>query len=265
MFNPWKEIRARYTFCPHAILLSTMLSTNNQRSAASGQRSVARSYLVTDRDDTISLTPSPDHLTIEPETPVAAIGIEEIRNLKTWAALKPFQTTFKVVLIRKAQNLTVEAQNAMLKLLEEPPEQTIIVLTVDDAKNLLPTVISRCTQLDSRTAEQLNGLEQEKIIEDTSLSGCQAACPVGEAVLGVKLSGCLADRFAFAEDLAGQGRETVTQTLSDWLKNLHSKLHQEKNPNQIAQVIKEVEVARRAILKNANARLTLENLMLKPN
>ncbi len=221
-------------------------------------RLTSRSYLITDRDSIISLSPCPDHLTIEPEIDTSSIGIEQIRDLKTWAQMKPFQTTLKVVLIKKAQNLTAEAQNAMLKLLEEPPRATAIILTVDDSKNLLPTITSRCTQiqLSSFSASQLLSFGLQKDITKSNLlklSSCQA----------VLLSGCLADRFAFAEDLASQGRETIVQTLSNWIKNLHSKLHQEENPSQIAQTIKDIEATRRAVLKNANARLAIENLMLE--
>lgn len=221
-------------------------------------RLTSRSYLITDRENSLILSPSPDHLTIEPETDTSSIGIEQIRGLKTWATLKPFQTTFKVVLIKKAQNLTVEAQNAMLKLLEEPPEATVIVLTVDDAKNLLSTVVSRCTQIFNSHPPAGGSIFNEFPIFNSKKTFRSSPPPSSPY-----LSPNLIDRFQFAEELAGQGRETATQTLSDWIKNLHNKLHQEKNPSQITQTIKDIEATRRAVLKNANARLALENLMLK--
>lgn len=238
-----------------------MLSTNNQEtedrkprkaSQRGKQRVDSRSYLVVDRNNTLVLSPSTDHSIIEPENTSASIGIKKIRDLKSWAKMKPFQTTLKVVLIKQAQNLTVEAQNAMLKILEEPPRATVIVLTVNDTKNLLPTIISRCTQM---TNEQMTNDKWKKVF---SISSSIPSFPSTPS-FPKEITEC----FAFAENLASQGREIITKTLSDWIKSLHKKLHQEENFGSIPQQIREIEKTRRAILKNVNARLALENLMLK--
>jgi len=61
--------------------------------------------------------------------------------------MKPYEAETRVVTISEAQNLNLEAGNALLKVLEEPPEHTIIILTALNTANLLPTVVSRCQEI----------------------------------------------------------------------------------------------------------------------
>src|SRR5579872_4392002 len=73
-----------------------------------------------------------------------SIGIEIVRKLQETTFLKPYKGNEKITIIKHAENLTIEAQNALLKLLEEPPIFVYIFLcsTTDDV--FLPTVLSRC-------------------------------------------------------------------------------------------------------------------------
>ena len=103
----------------------------------------SRAYLIIDLQNQLTLAPHPDHLIIQP-TDCPTITIDQIRNLIRWAHLKPFSKKQKTAIIQPAQKMTHQAQNALLKVLEEPPENTVIILTVDDPDNLLPTVRSRC-------------------------------------------------------------------------------------------------------------------------
>lgn len=77
--------------------------------------------------------------------PKQSIGIEEIKILQQKIYLKPMRSLDKAIIINDAQFLTTEAQNAMLKILEEPPEHTIILLTAESSESLLPTIMSRCS------------------------------------------------------------------------------------------------------------------------
>ena len=61
--------------------------------------------------------------------------------------LSPNEGNFKVCIIEQADKMTIQASNAFLKTLEEPPEDTIIILTTSKPNSLLPTIISRCQQL----------------------------------------------------------------------------------------------------------------------
>lgn len=82
------------------------------------------------------------------ESKKQSIGIARIRELKQTIFLRPISGNKKAVVILNAHTLTIEAQNAMLKILEEPPPGTILILVVNKKDNLLPTIISRCTFLE---------------------------------------------------------------------------------------------------------------------
>ena len=72
------------------------------------------------------------------------ISITQTRELIKFASLRPHNSTTKFALIDDAQFLTIEAQNSLLKLIEEPPVFLQIILSVDDPKNLIDTILSRC-------------------------------------------------------------------------------------------------------------------------
>src|SRR6185437_10060929 len=73
-----------------------------------------------------------------------SIGIEIIKQFQKKIFLKPIKSKEKLVIIEDAQALTPEAQNALLKLLEEPPAHTRIILGTENFDTLLPTIQSRC-------------------------------------------------------------------------------------------------------------------------
>ncbi len=74
------------------------------------------------------------------------ISIESIRNLKSFFELSSHKIDGnKVILINNAESLTLNAANALLKLLEEPPENSYIILTTQNISSLLPTIVSRCS------------------------------------------------------------------------------------------------------------------------
>lgn len=75
------------------------------------------------------------------------VKIDSVRKIKSFLALMPNEGALKFVVVHEAQLLTVEAQNAMLKLLEETPENRFIILLAQNADNLLPTVLSRLQQI----------------------------------------------------------------------------------------------------------------------
>jgi DNA polymerase-3 subunit delta' len=72
------------------------------------------------------------------------ISIHEIRSLIQRLALSAYEGSHKVVIIWHAEKMNNEASNALLKLLEEPPAGTFLILTAESPAQILPTVISRC-------------------------------------------------------------------------------------------------------------------------
>jgi len=103
----------------------------------------------------------PDFLLLEGSN---SISIAQIRNLERKLALKPYAARVKIALIHEAEKLTLPAQNALLKTLEEPPENSLIILTVPQAAFLLPTIISRCQVIRLKN-ERKTKIESEKIVE----------------------------------------------------------------------------------------------------
>lgn len=73
----------------------------------------------------------------------SAGGVGEIRRIKEAVSYLP-TGVFKVVILDEAHSMSREAFNALLKLLEEPPEHTVFILVTTDARAILPTVFSRC-------------------------------------------------------------------------------------------------------------------------
>ncbi len=87
----------------------------------------------------------PDIIYVKPSARV--IKIAQIRELCRCLAVKPYEARVRTVIVSDADRLNAEAGNALLKLLEEPPAQTILILTALQASDLLSTIVSRCQQI----------------------------------------------------------------------------------------------------------------------
>ncbi len=109
-----------------------------------------------------SIGNSADLLILEPIG--ESIGIAEVQEACYQLALKSLDDSLRILIVRDAHKLTIEAQNAFLKTLEEPSARAVIILTAPDKASLLPTITSRCksvsfqplsvTQLRSWLSEQ---------------------------------------------------------------------------------------------------------------
>lgn len=86
----------------------------------------------------------PDVSLIESAEGKDLIPIGQVRALREAAALRPYQGRRNVYIISRAEELTPQAADALLKTLEEPPPEVVIVLTATDAESLPETVVSRC-------------------------------------------------------------------------------------------------------------------------
>lgn len=76
-----------------------------------------------------------------------SIKIEQIRFLQGVINLKPFEGRVKVFVINNCQGLTEEAANCLLKVIEEPPLDSVIILITANPRSLLPTITSRCQKI----------------------------------------------------------------------------------------------------------------------
>src|SRR5262245_16504485 len=85
----------------------------------------------------------PDVLVVEPGDN-GNIKIEQVRDVVDRAGYRPFEGRRRVVIIDEADALMPQAQNALLKTLEEPPSSSVFLLITSRPDALLPTVLSRC-------------------------------------------------------------------------------------------------------------------------
>ena len=119
----------------------------------------------------------PDIIRITHEKP-NSIGVEDIRTqVNNDMGIKPYQGPYKVYLIEEAEKMTVQAQNALLKTLEEPPEYAVIIILTTNLETLLPTILSRCVVLNMKPVkdEQIKSfLMKEMEIPDYKADVCVA-------------------------------------------------------------------------------------------
>lgn len=105
-----------------------------------------------------------------------SIGIKEVNELSEWAYRKSDE--LRLLIIENAEVLTEQAQNSLLKLIEEPPENILITLVVSNINSILTTILSRCLIVDSQSLGtsavndkdivnfmQANYLERSRIID----------------------------------------------------------------------------------------------------
>ncbi len=92
----------------------------------------------------------PDIIFITHEKP-GTIGVDDIRRqINTDVAIKPYSGPKKIYIVSEGEKMTVQAQNALLKTLEEPPEYAVILILTDNVNTLLPTILSRCVVLNMK-------------------------------------------------------------------------------------------------------------------
>ena len=105
---------------------------------------------------------NPDYIFIEPDEK-GSIKIQQIRDIQKQIAEKPIISDKKVCIINDADLMTIEAQNCLLKTLEEPPEYMTIILIGSVESNFLPTIKSRCTIM---YFEKIHDEDMKKYIKD---------------------------------------------------------------------------------------------------
>ena len=128
----------------------------------------------------------PDLIRIEKGNPIApgvkkdrsTIPVEDIREMIRICSVRPTDGSMHIVLICDADKMTVQAQNCLLKTLEEPPADTCIILITEHTESLLTTVISRCRTVRVRAWEDeyiLSVLERNGAPKDRALEAAAAA------------------------------------------------------------------------------------------
>lgn len=127
---------------------------------------------------------------IHPDVTLVDLGDSEIkvdtaRMIRSDCAVLPNESARRVFLIRHAQNMNIAAQNALLKILEEPPAYAFFILMTENASAILPTILSRCTQfaLAPLAASELASLLREQYPEQ-SPEAIAAAAAASQGIAG---------------------------------------------------------------------------------
>jgi DNA polymerase-3 subunit delta' len=171
------------------------------------------------------------------------LKVDQVRELQHSLALAPYQARQRVALLLRFEEANLNAANALLKTLEEPPGQAILLLTASDAESLLPTIVSRCEVLRLRPLpldETARGLQERWQVDEKQahtlahLAGGRPGYAIGlhqqperleqrqawlETLYEI-LPGSRAQRFALADDLTKNKehtKERVRQMLNTWL------------------------------------------------
>ncbi|MEG1505318.1 MAG: DNA polymerase III subunit delta' [Lachnospiraceae bacterium] len=88
-----------------------------------------------------------------------SIGVDDIRiQINNDMGIKPYSSPYKIYIVNEGDKMTEQAQNAILKTIEEPPDYGIVLLLTNNTSHMLPTILSRCVRLD------LKALKEEQIV-----------------------------------------------------------------------------------------------------
>lgn len=177
------------------------------------------------------------------------ISIKQIRELRRYLSLSPHSSPYKVAIIKEVERMTAEAANALLKTLEEPKGDAVLILITNIPSALPDTIISRCEEIKFR-ATSLDKIPKDFIKEEYT------------DILGKPLN----DIFKDIEKISKTTQ--ITPLLDSWLfwfrdlllKNKKTKYSKE----QLVKILKEIQKTKGLILNtNINPRLALEVLVLE--
>lgn len=184
---------------------------------------------------------NPDLLQIRKLKDKKSIGIKQIRKAITFLTKKPFSHKNKGIIVESADLLTTQAQNALLKTLEEHPKFAYIILSTKTKDSLLTTVISRCKRVRVRELEDIKDIKLN--INDLLNE------PKGERITRVK-------KLAKKED------DRLLMILQGWVYQLRKNLDS-NNPSITARNIEKInKVLQDLEQTNINTKLALETLFL---
>ena len=180
---------------------------------------------------------------VEIITTEKAVGIGDIRNLQKNLFLKPLEGHKKAVILESFYGATIEAQNAFLKVLEEPPLSTVILILSTSLDFFLPTVLSRCKIIN---LEKTKKLTKEEISQNLELLNSLEKNHISNALV-------IAQNYS-------KDKETALDFLESLIISVHQNLGNDK---KLGRVLKKLQKTHTIIkTTNVNVRFALENLFL---
>ncbi len=187
-----------------------------------------------------------------------AVGIEDVRNIQKKLFLKPIKSKTKAVILEGSNGFTIEAQNALLKLLEEPPANTIVYTISTNKELLLPTILSRCKIIDLK--DMSFKLSKQEITQYLNVLISLPEKSVGEKLkLAQDITKNKDDVIPWLERMVLVTRQQLLETYNKKLSTLNSQLSTPQYLNLLISFQKTHTILKTT---NVNQRLTLENLFL---
>jgi DNA polymerase III subunit delta' len=150
----------------------------------------------------------PDLFQAEPEGATLTLKIERVRELVREIDARPFEATARAFVIDDAHTMTEQAQNALLKSLEEPPPTSHVMLVTPSPQTLLPTIRSRCQTV--RLGPLPAALLERELLARLSLSPAEARLRVSVS------GGSLGQALAFEGETYGALRDELLKTMAGW-------------------------------------------------
>ncbi len=181
----------------------------------------------------------PDLSIVQAEAEGAVLKVEQVRELQRSLALTPYEARYRVALLLRFEEANASASNALLKTLEEPAPQVLLILTAESAESLLPTIVSRCEVLRLRpsSVEQVAQELQERKGMAPDQADLLAHIAGGRVGYALRLSespeqleqrsawlddhqrllaASRVERFAYAEGIAKE-KDVMRKALAIWL------------------------------------------------
>jgi DNA polymerase III subunit delta' len=233
----------------------------------------------------------PDYINIAILEDKTRISVDQIRDLSAFLSLTPMESQWKIALIDDASQMNAQAANALLKTLEEPPDQSILIINTYRYGMLLPTIKSRCIKT------RFSGLSQGELIDivskvvDSSSENIQQGVDLcgGDVAQGVLLceSGVGDARGIFLQEMEAIGGVDLSVVcsmgeywgkperfanallmLKAWFQEqIRGSVNSNKGPESIRKWLSLAkwadEVMGQAMVVNLNKRLVLESLFIR--
>ena len=137
------------------------------------------------------------------------ISVDDIREqINDDIDIKPYSSRYKVYIIPDSEKMNIQAQNALLKTIEEPPEYAVIILITNNADTFLPTILSRCVLLNTRPVREESIYNQLKSEYDVSDYEAKVAISFANGNPGKAI------KLATSEDFADLKKTVVVTVIS---------------------------------------------------
>ncbi len=218
-------------------------------------------------------------------------GIDEVREIVQSLQLAPYQSVYRIAVVAHAEKLTIPALNSFLKTLEEPKDNTIIILTTENSKNLLDTITSRTRKVNFTTVndkvvfEYLNqelGVKRDLATKATTLaagrlgialnylddeSRAQSEITESDEFIRIFRSNSIADKLSFAKKFVGDKADLsgkLDRVAVRAREQLLSVISRSANDSSVLlSMLDAVAKAEDLLRKNVNNKLVIESILLR--